>query len=65
LAVFTDQEQLVAQLGVHQPWVKIAVLDLLVQVSAAKVQVVVNPVLQEGVEQWTEADVKAWQGGPS
>ena len=63
LPVFTDQEQLVAQLGAYQPWVKISVLDLLVQVSAAKVQVVVDPVLQANVERWTEADLKAWRGG--
>ncbi len=62
LAVFTGREQLVSALGTHQPHVKIAVLDLLVQVAGADISVVVDPELKQGVPQWTEDTVHAWQG---
>ncbi|MCO5968967.1 SAV_915 family protein [Actinoallomurus soli] len=63
LAVYTDLQQLIAQLGEHQPWARIAVLDLLVQLSQVeqKVPVVVNPVLADGAERWTETDVAGWE----
>jgi type III secretion system (T3SS) SseB-like protein len=61
LPVFTELELLVAQLGDFQPWRRIAVLDLLIQVSSAHVPVVVNPILQEGADRWTAADIEAWK----
>lgn len=61
LAVFTELERLVNALGVHQPYVKIAVLDLLVQVAGERISVVVNPVLEDGVPQWTEQAIQDWQ----
>ena len=61
LPVFTEPQLLVAQLGEFQPWVKIAVLELLIQVSAAKVQVTVNPVAQHDLERWTADEVEAWK----
>lgn len=61
LPVFTERELLVAQLGEFQPWEKIAVLELLIQVSTAKVPVVLNPVAQNDLERWTAADVEAWK----
>lgn len=60
LPVFTDEQALVEQLGAHQPRARVAVLELLVQLSRVNVPVVVNPVLQQGAERWTEADVAAW-----
>lgn len=60
LPVFTELDLLIAQLGEFQPWEKIAVLELLIQVSAAKVSVVVNPVAQPDLERWTAAGVEAW-----
>lgn len=62
LAVFTDEETLIEQLGTYQPRARVSVLELLVQISHANVPVVVNPVLQQGAERWTEADVTAWPG---
>jgi hypothetical protein len=62
LPVFTEPGLLVAQLGEFQPWKKIAVLDLLIQVSAAHIPVVVNPELQEGADRWSAADIEAWRG---
>jgi hypothetical protein len=61
LPVFTEPELLIRQLGEFQPWAKIAVLELLIQISTAKVQVVVNPVVQEHVNRWTAADIEAWE----
>jgi hypothetical protein len=61
LPVFTDPELLREQLGEFQPWEKIAVLELLIQVSAARVRVVVNPAVQEQVDRWTAADLEAWK----
>lgn len=62
LAVYTDLQQLITQLGEYQPWVKISALELLVQLSRAeqKVAVVVNPVLADGAARWTEADLAKW-----
>lgn len=62
LSVFTTEERLVAELGIHQPYVRIAVLDLLVQVAGANVKVVINPALRQGAPRWTEADLEAWRG---
>jgi hypothetical protein len=61
LPVFTERELLVAQLGDFQPYERIAVLELLIQVSAAKVPVVVNPVVQEDADRWSAVDVEAWK----
>ncbi|WP_433179937.1 hypothetical protein [Actinoallomurus sp. CA-150999] len=61
LAVFTAKERLVAELGIHQPYVRIAALDLLVQVAGAKVRVVIDPELRQGVPRWTEANLQAWR----
>jgi hypothetical protein len=61
LPVFTEPELLVAQLGDFQPWERIAVLELLIQISAAKLSVVVNPVVQDGADRWSAADVEAWK----
>lgn len=61
LPVFTEPELLVAQLGEFQPWEKIPVLELLIQVSAAKISVVVNPVVQQDVERWAAADLEDWR----
>lgn len=62
LPVFTTSEALVAQLGEFQPFEKVAVLDLLVQFSRSNVQVVVDPVLGEGVQRWTAADLAELSG---
>lgn len=63
LAVFTDEETLVEQLGAYQPRARVAVLELLVQLSPMALPVVVNPVLRQGADRWTEAGVTAWRGG--
>ncbi|GAB2865115.1 hypothetical protein GCM10027176_78590 [Actinoallomurus bryophytorum] len=60
LPVFTELELLVAQLGEFQPWERIAVLELLIQISAARIPVVVNPVVQDGADRWTAAGIDAW-----
>jgi hypothetical protein len=62
LAVFTDEQALVDQLGSYQPRARVSVLELLVQISRVNVPVVVNPVLRRGAERWTEADIAAWSG---
>lgn len=61
LPVFTEPELLVAQLGEFQPWEKVAVLELLIQVSAAKTSVVINPVVKRDVDRWTAAGLEAWR----
>ncbi|GAA4486049.1 hypothetical protein GCM10023191_011580 [Actinoallomurus oryzae] len=61
LPVFTAPELLIAQLGEFQPWKRIAVLDLLIQVSAAHVPVAVNPVVGDDADRWTAADIEAWK----
>ena len=61
LPVFTELEFLVGQLGRHQPWERIAVLELLMQVSAAKLPVVVNPVVQPDAERWTAERIEEWK----
>ncbi|MCO6006776.1 hypothetical protein NE236_17460 [Actinoallomurus purpureus] len=61
LPVFTDPNLLVAQLGEFQPYEKIPVLELLIQVSAAQVRVIVNPVVQEDAERWTANRLDAWR----
>lgn len=61
LAVFTELQILVNALGVHQPYVKIAVLDLLVQVVGERISVVVDPALEHGVPQWTEQTIQDWR----
>ncbi|MCO5972857.1 hypothetical protein [Actinoallomurus soli] len=61
LPVFTEQELLVEQLGEWQPWEKMPVLELLIQISHAQVRVVVNPVVQEDAERWTADRVAAWR----
>lgn len=65
LPVFTDPELLVERFGAFQPQEKVAVLDLLVQVSAAKVPVVVNPVLDEEAPRWSEVTLDEWRQGNS
>jgi hypothetical protein len=61
LPVFNEQELLTQQLGEYQPRERIAVLELLIQVSAARVPVVVNPVVQENVDRWTAASLESWK----
>jgi hypothetical protein len=61
LPVFTDPELLVERFGAFQPQEKVAVLDLLVQVSTAKVSVIVNPVLDDEAPRWSEATLNKWQ----
>lgn len=61
LPVFTEPELLVSQLGDFQPWERIAVLELLIQISAAKVSVVVNPVVEDGADRWSAVDAQAWK----
>jgi hypothetical protein len=61
LPVFTDPDLLAERFGEFQPREKVAVLDLLVQVSAAKVSVVVNPVLDDEAPRWSESDLDEWR----
>lgn len=59
LPIFTDPDLLVAQLGEFQPWARIAVLELLLQVTAAKLPVVLNPKVRDDAERWTAAGFDA------
>lgn len=61
LPVFTESALLIEQLGEYQAWEKIPVLELLIQISAAKIPVTVNPVLQAGAERWTAAGIEQWR----
>lgn len=61
LPVFTDPELLAKRFGAFQPREKVAVLDLLVRVSAAKLSVVVNPVLDDEAPRWSEATLDEWR----
>ncbi|WP_406566946.1 SseB family protein [Actinoallomurus rhizosphaericola] len=61
LPVFTDQQMLVEQLGEWQPWEKIPVLELLIQISEAQARVVVNPVVEEDADRWTADRVETWR----
>lgn len=63
LAIYTELAHLVAQLGDFQPWVKVSVLELIVQLSrlTERVPVAVNPVLEEGASRWTETDLADWR----
>ena len=61
LPVYTDNDLLTAQLGSFQPRQKIAVLELLLQISAAKVPVVLNPPVDAQAPRWTQADLQAWR----
>lgn len=61
LAVYTDRDRLTAELGVHQPHVRIPVLRLLVHLARETFPIVVNPVLAPGTEKWTEASIRAWR----
>lgn len=61
LAVFTERQRLVNTLGIHQPYVKVGVLDLLVQVAGEKISVVVNPALEHGAPQWSKEAVQDWR----
>lgn len=60
LPVFTDLNLLVAQLGEFQPWTKIAVLELLIQISTVSMPVVINPVVTEDADRWTAERIEAW-----
>lgn len=61
LAVYTDRERLVAELGEHQPHVGVPVLRLLVLLGPEAVPIAVNPALEPGAEQWTEDSIRAWK----
>lgn len=61
LPIFTTEERLVAELGSHQPYIRIAVLELLVQIAEENVRVVINPRLKQGAPRWTEDDLQAWR----
>jgi SseB protein N-terminal domain len=61
LPVYTDEAQLVAVLGSYQPYIRIPVLHLLVQVSQTKTSVVVNPTLNDGAERWSETTLNEWR----
>jgi hypothetical protein len=62
LPIFTDPDQLVAQLGEFQPWAKIAVLELLLQATTAKLPVVLNPIVRDDADRWTAAGLDAGEG---
>ena len=61
LPVFTERELLIEQLGQHQPWERMAVLELLMQISAEKLPVVVNPVVQPDADRWTAERIEEWR----
>jgi hypothetical protein len=61
LAVYTDHERLVAELGAYQSCVLVPVLDLLVRLSGSGVPVMVNPTLADGARRWTADEVRAWR----
>ncbi|GAA4637855.1 hypothetical protein GCM10023196_093310 [Actinoallomurus vinaceus] len=63
LPVFTEQEHLVQQLGEYQPFERMPVLELLVQLSEAQVRVAVNPVVREDAERWSADRIAAWRMG--
>lgn len=61
LAIYTTQDRLIAELGEHQPYTRIPVLHLLVQLAHQTLPIAVDPTLQPGTERWTEQSITAWR----
>jgi hypothetical protein len=59
LPVFTSRAALAEQLGPHQRFARMPVLQLFVQMSPKALPVVVDPVVDPAAERWNEAGFAA------